>query len=378
MNDKEVQDLDKKPDPTTLKDVTELHDEMWSFCPVCGNKIPKVQKLKFCMTCGTNLSYLKEHNRLEQEEVLNPYIQPSKHTRPYTPTIFFGPKKISDDDLNDIKNQKLWGTSASIGVPIGAFLLMNFLTVGILILIIFASFDPEFLDDLLLNPYFLIFSSFFELIFILVPILYVAKFLQNPSLENRFRLLGFTTRGFERKGVLKEILLGLGFAIIGLLLVGITSFLTEIILESIFGINIVSDFSSSSSDVGLIIGSADIFSLILLSIVMILIIGTSEEILFRGFMQKGLVRSLGNKWGIVLTALIFALIHVIAIFLVGSVDPLVLVVSFFLSFIPYFAISLLLGFLYFWRNENLLAVIITHGVYDALTIIMAFLFYNLF
>jgi len=197
-------------------------------------------------------------------------------------------------------------------------------------------------------------------------------------LENRLGLLGFTTRGFEKKGVLKEILIGLGFAVIGVLLVGLVSFLTEIALETLFGVEIVSDLGSGTGDVESIIYSADILSLILLSIVMILIIGTSEEILFRGFMQKGLMRSLGNKWGILITAFIFAMIHVIGVILLVLDSPLILLISFLLSFIPYFAISLLIGFIYYWRNENLLAVIITHGVYDALTIILAFFFYNIF
>ncbi len=378
MDEKEVQDLHNKQETMISKDGTALNDTSWSFCPVCGKEIPKINKLKFCMGCGTNLEYLKEHRILQQEEVINPYIIPSKYPQLYTPPIIYGPKKIPDDEIIDTKNHELWGTAASIGVPLGAFLLMNFLTAGIIILIIYASFNLELLYDILLNPYFLIFSSFFELIFILVPVIYVAKYLENPSLKNRLGLLGFTTRGIEKKGVLKEILIGLGFAIIGVLLVGIVSFLTEIALETIFGIEIVSDLGSGTGDVESIILSADVLSLILLSIVMILIIGTSEEILFRGFMQKGLMRSLGDKWGIIVTAFIFAMIHVTGVVLMVLNAPLVLLISFLLSFIPYFAISLLLGAIYYWRNENLLAVVITHGVYDALTIILAFNFYNIF
>ena len=379
MNDKEVQDLHKKQETATSKDGTESNDEIWSFCPVCGEKIPNIQKLKFCISCGTNLIYIKEHRRLAPQKRINPYINPSLYPQPYTSPIIYGPKKISDDEILETKDHKLWGTTASIGVPLGAFLLMNFLSAGIiLVIIIYFSFNLEVLYDFLINPYFLIFSSFFELIFILIPILYVAKYLQNPSLENRLGLLGFTIRGFERKGVLKEILIGLGFAVIGVLLVALVSFLTEIVIEILFGIEIVSDVSGTTSDVEFIITSSDILSIILLSLVMILIIGTSEEILFRGFMQKGLMRSLGNKGGIIVSAFIFAMIHVLGVILMLIDVPLILLVSFLLSFIPYFAISLLLGLIYYWRNENLIAVIITHGVYDALTIILAFFFYNLF
>jgi membrane protease YdiL (CAAX protease family) len=110
---------------------------------------------------------------------------------------------------------------------------------------------------------------------------------------------------------------------------------------------------------------------------MILIIGTSEEVLFRGFLQKGLVRSLGKTWGLLVTALIFSSIHLIGIFLYpGSITSFI--VSFLLNFFPFFAISLLLGLLYSWRKENLIAVMITHGVYNALTVILAFLVFNFF
>ncbi len=380
MDDREVQNPPPQNEQKAIrsKERIELNDTSWSFCPVCGKKIPKIDNLKFCMSCGTNLDYLKEHRILQQESVINPYIKPLKYPQPYTLPISYGPKKILDDEIIDTKNHELWGTTASIGVPLGAFLLMNFLTAGILAIIIYASFDLELLYEILLNPYFLIISSFFELIFIIVPVVYVGNYLQNPTLENRLGLLGFTTRGFEKKEVLKEVLIGLGFAVIGVLLVGIVSFLTEIALETLFGVEIVNDLGNGTGDVESIIYSADIIALVLLSIVMILIIGTSEEILFRGFMQKGLMRSLGNKWGIIVTAIIFAMIHVIGVILLVLNSPLILFISFLLSFIPYFAISLLLGVIYYWRNENLLAIVITHGVYDALTIILAFNFYNIF
>ena len=377
MNDKEAQDNNKNQENASHKDGTELKSDKWLFCPVCGNKIPNIQKLKFCISCGTNLEYLKEHKTLQKEELWNPYIIPSQYPQYRVPPISHGPKKIPDDEINDPKNYKLWGTWPSIGIPLGAFLLMNLLTAGILIILIYTSFNIDLLYNIISNPYFLIFSSFFELIFIVVPVSYVTRYLQNPSLENRLGLLGLTVRGFGKKKIIKEIVLGLGFAVIGLFLVVGVSFLTEFIIDLIPGIDIRS-VNGATGDIDYIIGSADVLSIILLSLVMILIIGTSEEILFRGFMQKGLVRNLGNKAGLIITALIFALIHVLGVLTILFEDPLVLLVSFLLSFIPYFAISLLLGFIYYWRKENLLAVIVTHGVYDALTIIFGFVLFNFF
>ena len=165
----------------------------------------------------------------------------------------------------------------------------------------------------------------------------------------------------------------MGFAVIGVLVVSITSVTIELIIEFFLGIDIIHDATGLTGEVI----PTDLFSLILFSVVVILVIGTSEEILFRGFMQKGLVRSLGERWGIIVTAIIFSLIHLLGIFLVALDSPSLFIVLFLLSFTPYFAISLMLGLLYHWRNENLIAVMITHGVYDVLVIVMTYLLYGM-
>jgi len=215
--------------------------------------------------------------------------------------------------------------------------------------------------------------SLFELIFLFLPLLYVRKYLQNPTLKNRLILLGFTTRGYDKRRIFKEIIIGLGFAVIGVLVVTLVSFIIEAILTLVFGITFLQDSTGLS---GVLIPS-DLLSLIVFSAVIILVIGTSEEILFRGFMQKGLVRSLGDRWGIIVTAFIFSLIHLLGIFPIALESPLFFIISFLLSFTPYFAISLILGWLYHWRNENLLAVIITHGVYDVLIIVITYVTYGM-
>ena len=345
----------------------------WSFCPICRFKLPKVQNLKFCMRCGNDLQYLKEHKQLSPKPIKYPQARPIPYQKYLPPRDFFRPDKISDDDIIDIKEHKLWGTLPSLGLPLISYVAMSFAAAGFMALLIFATFDLEALYDLVYNPYFLIISSFFELIFILIPVLYVGRYLQNPTFKNRLGLLGFTVRNYDIKGIIKEILIGLGFAVSGILLVGIVSISIEM-LYNIFGVEII----STESDVELIVSSIDILSLILLAITMILIIGTSEEICFRGFMQKGLVKNLGKSWGILLTALIFSMIHLIGVFLLLPDYPLEFVLSFFLLFFPYFSISLMLGLLFYWRNENLIAVIVAHGVYNAIAIILAFIFFGIF
>lgn len=373
MNDKEIQDSKKEQKNSNSKDTKEFNNKSWSFCPVCGNKIPKIQKLKFCIKCGTDLNYLKEYKQLKPTSSNNPYIQTRKFPQQDIPLISYDPQKIEDDDIINTKNHELWGTGPSIGLSIGAFFAMNFATAGILVVMIFFSNDLEALLEFVANPYFIVISSFFELIFVLFPVLFIGKYLRNPSLKNRLGLLGFTSKGLDKKGILKEILIGLGLAVAGYSLVFGVSLLTEISLEFFFGIEIIQDVNAGAGDAGILLVEGDILSLVLLSLVMILIVGTCEEILFRGFMQKGLTRSLGNKGGILLTAFIFAMIHVLGILLLFLDSPILILISFLLSFIPYFIVSIFLGLIYYWRNENLIAVIITHGVYDALTIILAYI-----
>ncbi|MFX1366216.1 MAG: CPBP family intramembrane glutamic endopeptidase [Promethearchaeota archaeon] len=368
MNDREIQESENPNKNTTIR------DKNWSFCPVCGNKLPEVQNLRFCIKCGINLQYLKEYKQIKAKRNVNPYIIPTLSPQSRIPQIKHEPRKISDEDILNTKESELWGTWPSIGIPLGAFLLMNVLTIVILIPLIFIySFNLDRIMDFMLNPYFIIGSTFLELVFILVPVLYIGQYLQRPTLNNRLGLLGFTRRNFDRVGLIKEILIGLGLALVGIGLVIGVSILTEILLETVFNVT----FTDSSTETDIIFTSADVLSIILFSIVMILIVGTSEEILFRGFMQKGLTRNLGNWGGILLTALIFAMIHVIGVFVYLD-TPFLLLISFLYLFIPYFSISLFLGLIYFWRNENLIAVSITHGVYDALTIILVFIFPNFF
>lgn len=335
----------------------------YSFCPICGQQIPKNQNIKFCVKCGVDLLYVQEHRRVPSPQNLQPLRSPPI-------------QKISDDQLLDLKDHKLWSSAASIGLPFGAFIFMNLIAFVIIFIVIILNINSANLFDLVTNPYITIFSSISEVIFIILPVVYVGKYLKNTSLNNRLAILGFTTRGYTKLGILKEIFIGIIFAVIGILLVSFSSIFIEILLEFLFGTDIVYEFGTSGGELDAIIFNADLLSLILFVIIMILIVGTTEEVLFRGFMQRGLVRTIGTKWGIIITALIFSLIHLIGIFLLIFDSPTAFIISFMLSFVPYFAISILLGLIFLWRKENLIAVMITHGLYDAITIILAFMVYN--
>ena len=278
-------------------------------------------------------------------------------------------KKLTSDDLPGYKEQKLWSIEASINITIYSYLLMFFSTFILVMLLVVVL--PINLLGILSNPYFFIISSCVEINLILLPLWYVGKYLKTPNMKNRFGLLGITLKGLSKKfGLVKEIILGILFSFIALILVFSISFIFKMLSELIFGVDIIRNISSEA---GIPFASLDFTSLILIIIMMILVIGVSEEILFRGFLQKGLMHRIGKRWGIIITAIIFTLFHMINIFVLYPLGSIYFIASFILSFFPYFAISLLLGYIYYWRKENLIAVIFTHGFYDILLILLTIL-----
>jgi len=84
-----------------------------------------------------------------------------------------------------------------------------------------------------------------------------------------------------------------------------------------------------------------------------LIVPFLEELIFRAFLQPLLVQNLGDAAGIVLTSILFAILHGPA------------------AFLPIFALSLLLGAIML-RTQRLLAVWVVHGLHNALSFFLLF------
>ena len=97
--------------------------------------------------------------------------------------------------------------------------------------------------------------------------------------------------------------------------------------------------------------------LILLLSFSILLVGPAEELAFRGFIQRGLQNSFGKIAGLLATSLMFGLLH--------GLNSL-------RAIIPVTIISILLGYVWQKTDGNTTGVAWMHGLYDAITITLAY------
>lgn len=343
------------------KNNREKKEAQWEFCPICGEKLPPLSdNIIYCPSCGFNIEEFKRKSLIT-----------------YTKTAFenSSDKKLIYEDISQNIKKPLWSTASSLLVPLFAFIAMEFIVtiIFIMITLIFPNFI--FLESLINSTIFLIVFSLFEFFFILIPLISVRKYLKTPTFKNSFGILGIPINQ-NKLNILKEIFLGLGYAVVGIFLVNFVSLILELILSLFFDVQGIISNQNPSSEIDMYISSSSLFEIILLILVMLIVVGPSEEIAFRGYTQKGLVRNLGNKSGIIITALIFTMIHLLTLFLTALNSPISFLVTFILMFFPYFVLSLLLGLIFYYRDENLISPIVLHGVYNSLTILLGYLFYN--
>ncbi|MBO3753542.1 MAG: CPBP family intramembrane metalloprotease [Candidatus Brockarchaeota archaeon] len=87
--------------------------------------------------------------------------------------------------------------------------------------------------------------------------------------------------------------------------------------------------------------------LVALSLITILVVAPCEEVLFRGFIQRGLESSFGSKWGILLSSILFGAFHL---------NPW--------QFLPAFLVGIILGYVFKKRGYRLWCPIALHAAYN--------------
>ncbi|OLS15636.1 MAG: hypothetical protein RBG13Loki_0735 [Promethearchaeota archaeon CR_4] len=326
-----------------------------NFCMHCGAPVAD-SKANFCMVCGKPL----------QSYQLNRFTRFNRK-----PSFFRRESKVPKN-LDEIT----FPAKISLLMPIIAFFFMIFVTAIVMVIFIIPmiinadSFSialiESSLESLLDSKEFLITGLFLEILFIIAPFIYLRKYFPKKTTKLRFQLLGLPLSGESKKTFFLEVGIGLifGFGLVFLVLG------TQILSEWFWGVLLGQEFVESGvnfmgdSSMGTI--PASTLQLVLIWAAMFGAVGVGEEILFRGFTQRGLVQNWGKGAGILVTALTFTLFHILP-WLIAPPE------TFIVFFLPYFAISLILGYMREWRKGNLLANIITHGLYNSLVITLAFL-----
>ncbi len=191
----------------------------------------------------------------------------------------------------------------------------------------------------LISPVGFVIMSATEILLVIPPIYYVRQ--MNLPLRSI---------GIKAKAPIKQTILGLG---VGMAMIGVNIVVSWLVF-SIPG--------APQTDDSSLFGGMTVMDVILLSAVMMLVVGPTEEILFRGFMQRRLEihyhRSKKDYRlrALVITSMIFSITHL---------DVMGLITRFILG--------LMLGYLAQRQNYSLLAPSVAHGTNNALVVLLAFM-----
>lgn len=98
-------------------------------------------------------------------------------------------------------------------------------------------------------------------------------------------------------------------------------------------------------------------NLVVLSFFTIFFAAPCEEMLFRGFVQRGLESSLGDTWGIVGSSILFGLFHLNL-----------------WQFLPAFLLGLILGYVFRRRRYRIWCPIALHAAYNVTLLILSYVF----
>ncbi len=192
---------------------------------------------------------------------------------------------------------------------------------------------------IIIDPIALLVITFAEIGFIFPPLWYIRR-----------NGLSLKSIGISRLGSVKEAVIGLGVGVVVLLANFAVTFLIDLFAGSP-GIGDESLFAISST-----------LEVVIWTLAMFLVVGFSEELLFRGFLQRRMEiyfstrRSRPQLYALVITSIVFAAMHL---------DPF--------GFPTRLVIGLIFGVLAQKRNYSIMAPTMAHGLNNTAVIIIAYL-----
>jgi membrane protease YdiL (CAAX protease family) len=206
------------------------------------------------------------------------------------------------------------------------------------------------------NSWILIGLIFFELLFVILPALFLSN-LKKKSFMNEISDMGFQIN--DR--LFRKIISGLCFGIIFFFLSGyIILFFRDFIIRNLLGSEFVESAQEGAINTTPI--QPNVIQMTILIILQIIITGPCEEAFFRGFLIKKFNLKLKSIYSILISSTIFSLYHVPP-FLV----PFSTVITFFGY---YFTFGLLLSSIYIYFNYSIIPNSIAHSLFNILVMII--------
>ena len=99
------------------------------------------------------------------------------------------------------------------------------------------------------------------------------------------------------------------------------------------------------------------FQLVVMIALFLAIVGPCEELAMRGLVQRGFENSFGKGWGLLVSSVLFGLLH-------GLNSPYAVA--------PTLAVGLVIGYVWQRTDGNTIATALLHGVYDSIALATAY------
>jgi len=230
-----------------------------------------------------------------------------------------------------MENQPKWKAKAALACYLA--LVGGLLTVSLVVWLVLSGMGIDYLD--LPFPLALISLPVNEALIVVITLLFARH--KGASLKEL---------GLKKASI--RILMIVSVVAVPLFLLGVGISVGE---EMVFG----SDPTAEQVEGALM--PRDPFQLVAMVALSLVLVGPCEELAFRGFVQRGFENSFGKRWGLLVSSVLFGLLH-------GLNTPYAVV--------PVFVVGLVFGYVWQRTGGNTTTTALMHGVYDSIAIAIAY------